>query len=119
MTIRSRVTDERCRPLQRARDLSRSRLLPGRYGGTAALSRLTHSPARPYQGRQSRPRPGRARPAAAGGRIVGRLETRRGLGAGAPNQCDGCADHCARLAPPRAAIMNVIEILDIGLAVLV
>src|SRR5262249_61405312 len=75
--------------------------------------------ARSHQGRQSRPRPGGAGPTAAGKRAPGWPEARRCLGAGSTVQRNGRANHCARPAPPRAAVVTVIELLDIGLAVLV
>src|SRR5262249_9476404 len=119
MTIQGRWTDERVQSLHRARDLGRPRFLPGRYGGIAALSRFAHPPARPHQGRQSRPRPGGARAAAAGSRTAGWPEARRRLAAGAALQRDSRADHRPRTAPSRATVMSVIEALDIGLASLV
>src|SRR5262245_51204570 len=119
MTILSGWTDERGRSPHRGRDLSRPHLLPGRHGGLAALSRFAHPPARPHQGRQSRPWPGRARSPAAGRRSARRPEAYRRLAAGPAVQCDGGADHRPCPASSRAVAMSLIEALDISLASLV
>src|SRR5262249_11276019 len=90
-----------------------------RHRRIAAVSRFAHAPARPHQSRQSRAWPGRVRTAAAGERRAGRPEAPGRLGSGATVQRDHRADHRACAQPPRAAVMSVIEGIDIGLAALV
>src|SRR5262249_19516644 len=116
---RRAVHERRARPLHHRGRVRRRVLLSRGHGRPAALPRHPDPAARAHQGGQPRPRPGGARPLAAGGRSGWRAQAGVRLAARPAGQRRGVPADRARRAKRGPGNMTTWDGFDIVLAILV